>query len=97
MNSDRTVDLEILESDGVKPPIVIEQSLISEEILHSIADDFVLREGTDYGLIEFSTEQKRSKILKQIKAEKILIVFDPNSESVTLINVADYKRLVNII
>jgi len=58
---------------------------LSAEALEGIIDDFILREGTDYGAAEASLESKRRDILAQLKKGKAKIVFDHESESITLV------------
>jgi uncharacterized protein YheU (UPF0270 family) len=44
----------------------------------------VLREGTDYGEREFSLEQKVAQVRAQLERGRARIVFDPESNSVTI-------------
>jgi hypothetical protein len=57
---------------------------LSEDALFGVIDDFILREGTDYGWQEVSLERKREDIRRQLEKRKIKIMFDPASESITL-------------
>lgn len=70
----------------LKPPVEIPSENLSAEALNGIIEAFVLREGTDYGAVEVSFERKKEQLLKQIKRGEGRIVFDPNTESVTLLN-----------
>ncbi len=63
----------------------IEASQLSEEALCGIIDDFILREGTDYGLQEMSIDAKRKQVLGLLSKGLAHIVFDPETESTTLI------------
>ena len=58
---------------------------LSADALEGVIDDFILREGTDYGTAEVSLEKKRQDILRQLQKGKAKIVFDVESESITLI------------
>ena len=75
------------------PPIEIPLDRLSAEVLDSLIESFVLREGTDYGAYEFSLDQKKSQVAKQLQAGRIKIVFDPDSESVTLMTKEEWSRL----
>jgi hypothetical protein len=57
---------------------------LSAELLHAVAESFVLREGTDYGEREFSLEDKVAGVIRQLKKGEAKILFDPESESVTI-------------
>jgi hypothetical protein len=49
-----------------------------------VIESFVLREGTDYGEREFSLEQKVVQVRAQLERGQARIVFDPESNTVTL-------------
>ena len=74
-------------------PIEIPAQSLSAETLESVIDSFVLREGTDYGKTEQSLEAKRAQVLKQIENGKVKIIFDLESESVTMMSEQDWKKL----
>ncbi len=56
--------------------IVVPLEKLSGQALTGLIDEFILREGTDYGKIEFTLEQKHEQIKKQLLAGHILVVFD---------------------
>jgi uncharacterized protein YheU (UPF0270 family) len=66
------------------PPVEIPIDKISPEALDNIVREFILREGTDYGAVEISLETKLKQVHAQIKKGDVKIIFDPNTESVTL-------------
>ena len=47
-------------------------------------ESFVLREGTDYGQREYSLEQKVAQVRAQLERGQARIVFDPESNTVTI-------------
>ena len=47
-------------------------------------ESFVLREGTDYGEREFSLEQKVAQVRAQLERGQARILFDPQSNTVTI-------------
>ncbi|NJL25169.1 MAG: YheU family protein [Calothrix sp. SM1_5_4] len=63
-------------------------SSLSPEALLAVVDDFVLREGTDYGRHEASLESKRADVMNALKSGRARIHFDPETETVTLVPVA---------
>lgn len=82
-----------MSEDANLKPVEIPREALSKEALHGIIDSFILREGTDYGSQEISHEAKYQQILKQLDKGHIKIVFDPESESVTLLTERDWKKL----
>lgn len=65
-------------------PIVIPPGELSEPALHGVIESFVLREGTDYGEREYSLEQKVAQVRAQLARGQARILFDPQSNTVTL-------------
>jgi uncharacterized protein YheU (UPF0270 family) len=49
-----------------------------------VIESFVLREGTDYGPREYSLEQKVAHVRAQLERGQARILFDPESNTVTL-------------
>ena len=69
--------------------IVVPADRLSEEALLGLVDDFVLREGTDYGHDDPTLESKRRDVLAQIERGDVVVVYDPKIESATLIRKRD--------
>lgn len=58
---------------------------LSAEALDGLIEDFVTRDGTDYGVREHSLAEKRASVMKQLERAEVVIVFDPESETATLL------------
>lgn len=76
-----------------KVGVVIPQEKLSKEALKALIEEFILREGTDYGSHEYSLEEKRQKVFKQLKTNQVLIFFDPELENTNLLTVDQIKKL----
>jgi|TARA_B110000305_G_scaffold80503_1_gene90458 uncharacterized protein YheU (UPF0270 family) len=59
------------------------------ETLTAIIEEFISREGTDYGDHEISLEQKVQQVMNQLQRGKIVVTFDPESQSCDLQVVAE--------
>ncbi|HWW29311.1 MAG TPA: YheU family protein [Steroidobacteraceae bacterium] len=68
-----------------KQPVLVPYTELSADLLHAVIESFVLREGTDYGEKEFSLEDKVARVVTQLKKGEAKIVFDPESESITIV------------
>jgi uncharacterized protein len=66
-------------------PLEIPHTALSPEALHGLVESFVLREGTDYGEREFTHAQKVAQVITQLERGEARILYDPQSESVTLV------------
>jgi uncharacterized protein len=72
-------------SEEVPEPVDVPYGELSAELLHAVIESFVLREGTDYGEKEFSLEDKVARVIGQLRRGEAKIVFDAESESVTIL------------
>jgi len=68
---------------------------LSVNALQGVIQEFVTRDGTDYGEVEVPLETKISQVLEQIKSGKAVIVFDRGSETCTILK-SDDPVLENI-
>lgn len=66
-------------------PIPVPYGALSEGALTGLVEEFVTREGTDYGLGEYDLDQKRKSVLRQLERGEAVILFDPDSESTTIV------------
>ena len=71
-------------SEAAPDPIEVPYGELPAELLNAVIESFVLREGTDYGEREFSLEDKVARVISQLKRGEARILFDPESESVTI-------------
>ncbi len=74
-------------------PIEITPSQLSSDALNGIIENFILREGTDYGVVEVDFDKKKSQIQKQIDRGDVKIVFDQSTETVSLLTATDFRKL----
>ena len=65
--------------------------LLSEEALKGLIEEFVSREGTDYGQGEYTLEEKAASVRRQLEAGKAVIVFDPATEGCNIALKEDIK------
>lgn len=62
---------------------------LSPEALNGVIEEFVTRDGTDYGEVEIPVETKIAQVLAQLKSGKAVIVFDQETESCTVLRSDD--------
>ncbi len=60
---------------------------LNEPTLKGVIESYVLREGTDYGMAEFSLEEKISHVKGQLEKGKAKIVFDEQSGTCNILPV----------
>jgi uncharacterized protein YheU (UPF0270 family) len=62
---------------------------LSPEALHGLLEEYINREGTDYGLHELTLEEKLENLLAQIRQGEVLVFYDEETESTQLLNRED--------
>lgn len=65
--------------------IEIPFDLLTADALKGLIEEFVSREGTDYGQGEFSLEAKAASVRRQLEAGAAVIVYDPADESCNIV------------
>jgi uncharacterized protein len=66
--------------------IKISYDQLSSGALNCVIEEFVTRDGTDYGEKEISLETKIFQVLDQLKSGKAVIVFDQESETCNIVS-----------
>ncbi|MBM4382476.1 MAG: YheU family protein [Deltaproteobacteria bacterium] len=74
-------------SDDAPAATVVPLDALSPEALRGLIESFVLREGTDYGAVERSHEQKIADVMRQLKRGEARIEFDAKTETVNIVAV----------
>ena len=69
--------------------VMVPYSRIEPEALLKLVEEFVTRDGTDYGETEASTAQKISQVMHLLKAGKAVVAFDPEGDSATILMADD--------
>lgn len=64
--------------------MIIPHEQLSADALRGLMEEFITREGTDYGW-ETSLERKVEQVKAQIQRGEVVIVFDPATETVSLL------------
>ena len=73
--------------------VEVPHAAVSPEALEALVEEFITREGTDYGHVEHTLAQKRASVLQQLTRGEVAIVFDLEAESTTLVTREELRRL----
>ncbi|HSX49451.1 MAG TPA: YheU family protein [Cellvibrio sp.] len=73
--------------------MIIPYEQLSSDALQGLIEEFITREGTDYGFEEISLNTKVDQIKQQLKRRDIVIVFDSATESVSILSRRDAELL----
>lgn len=72
------------DDDGAAP-IEIPYTSLAPGTLRAVVEEFITREGTDYGVRERSLEDKVEDVMRQLRRGEVRIWFDPESNTVNLV------------
>nr|WP_027328840.1 YheU family protein [Marinimicrobium agarilyticum] len=75
--------------------MIIPHEQLSDSALRGLMEEFITREGTDYGWVETSLERMVEQVRGQIERGDVVIVFDPATESVSLLTKREARELGN--
>lgn len=73
--------------------MIIPHQQLSSDALQGLIEEFITRDGTDYGEVEISLTQKVAQVKRQLDRGEVVIVFDPASESVSILTKYDAKLI----
>jgi uncharacterized protein YheU (UPF0270 family) len=66
--------------------IVIPHRELTQQALYGAVEEFINRDGTDYGEYELSLEQKVFRLMEQIDRKQAFIVFDDETETTSILS-----------
>ena len=73
--------------------MIIPYEQLSNDALQGLIEEFITREGTDYGIEEVSLSTKVEQIKAQLSRCEVVVVFDVASETVSILSRRDAKLL----
>ncbi len=72
--------------------MIIPHQQLSDDALYALVDEFVSRDGTDYGEVEISLQSKIEQVIRQIKAGEAFILYSELHESCTIISKQEMQQ-----
>lgn len=73
--------------------MIIPYTALSPEVLRGVIEEFVLREGTEYGDRDVSLDTKVTQVMRQLEREQVFVLFDPESESCDIVTKGSARYL----
>ena len=65
---------------------------LSPDALRALVEEFVTRDGTDYGAVERSLEEKIAQVESQLASGEVSIVFDRETETANIVPTRELRR-----
>jgi uncharacterized protein YheU (UPF0270 family) len=72
--------------------MIIPPDRLSDTALQGLIEEFITREGTDYGLEEIPLLTKIEQVKQQLNSGEVVIVFDSATESTNLMTRPQYQE-----
>ena len=72
--------------------MIIPYHEISQEALQALIEDFVTRDGTDYGDDEMSMQEKADQLLLSLKSGELMISYNEETESCGLVSREELEK-----
>jgi len=72
--------------------MIIPYSELSEEVLQALIEDFVTRDGTDYGWEEMSRQEKAAHLLALLNTGELLVSYSEDTQSCGLLTKEEQSR-----
>ncbi len=66
--------------------MIIDPKQLTPQALLGVVDNFILREGTDYGQEEMDYDQKREALMRKINNGEAVITFDADTQTITILS-----------
>ncbi len=76
-------------------PLIVPWNDIPADTLDNLIEEFVTRDGTDYGDQEIPTATKVEQVRNQLKKEDAFVVFDEVTESVSVMGKEQAEEAMN--
>ena len=74
---------------GDRGGVVLPPDALSPEALRGLIEEFVTRDGTDYGAVERGVEGKIAQVAAQLRSGEVCLVFDPETETANIVPARD--------
>jgi|TARA_B100000780_G_scaffold14231_1_gene9553 uncharacterized protein YheU (UPF0270 family) len=72
--------------------IEIPSERLTDDTLNAVIEEYILREGTDYGVQEISLQSKIKQVESQLARGDVLITFDQATETCTLLTRHQFRQ-----
>lgn len=73
-------------------PVEVPFERLTPAALRGLVEEFVTRDGTDYGVREASLEAKIASVVRQVERREVRIFFDPATRTTNLVRATDVAR-----
>lgn len=72
--------------------VVVPAAALSAQALNGLIEQYVLREGTEYGARDYSLQEKVRRVQGQLESGRVLIVYSDELGVAELITATDFSK-----
>jgi|GEM_PF-481519 len=73
--------------------VVVPWERLSVDALRGVIEEFITREGTDYGTgEEASLDRKIAQVQRQLESSEVVVLFDATAETVNLVRATELPK-----
>lgn len=72
--------------------VIVPSEVLSRAALEGLIEEFITREGTEYGAREFGLAEKKLSVARLLERGEAVIVFDLEHESTTLMRRVELQK-----
>jgi uncharacterized protein YheU (UPF0270 family) len=73
------------EAEGAERLVGVPHAQLAPEVLRRLVEEFVTRDGTDYGAIERTLAEKVAAVMQQLEAGEAAIVVDAEHDTIDIV------------
>jgi hypothetical protein len=73
------------ETDGAARRVEVPHTELPPAVLRRLVEEFVTRDGTDYGAVERTLAEKVAVVMQQLETGEVAIAVDAESETVDIV------------
>lgn len=74
------------------PGIEVPYKRLSPDALEGLIEEFVTREGTDYGHAEQPFDKKVASVVRQLESGRAVVLYDPDAGTCNIVTREDFLR-----
>jgi uncharacterized protein YheU (UPF0270 family) len=80
------------EPDAAPSRVVVPWERLSADALRGVLEEFITREGTEYGADDVALERKLAQVQRQLERGEVVVLFDGDAETVNLVRAAELPK-----
>jgi uncharacterized protein YheU (UPF0270 family) len=73
------------EGDDAAARVEVPHAQLAPDVLRRLVEEFVTRDGTDYGVVERTLAEKVAAVMQQLRAGELAIVVDVEDETIDIV------------